>query len=168
MINDKNIKEGDILTDLQVVKNFLFLIKLLNSNMESLSKSHEVAKRKAFWMKITIVGISSTITVILGLKINNFGPSLALILSGILTVLTTMDQFLNLTTRDKKIAIRVGLVTRLLLDVQFYLESNQNPTAEKLEEFKNRYDSFLDNIMDSVKVKETELQNGDTKQEIQE
>lgn len=140
---------------------FNFLDQVLDENMKTLKKTSATAAKQAFAMKLTLVIFSASITLILGLKIEDVGPQIALVLSSILIVLTTMDQFLGVTTRHNEINHRYVLISRLSLDVYLYIADNENLEEEKWEEFKKRFDDIFES---SKNTDNKQLDNLDTDQ----
>lgn len=123
---------------------FDLLLAVLKENMKSLKEASKGERNKAFWMKLSIVVLSTSVTFILGMKEIINGPHIALFISCIVTILTTMDQFLGTTSNFKVLEYRLHLVSKLTLDVDLYTRGNEDLRPEKWDEFKERFDQILD------------------------
>ena len=123
---------------------FDMLLSVLHANMESLKEASDKGRKQAFWMKLSIVILSTSITFVLGVKEIIYGPYIALFISCIVTVLTTMDQFLGTTSNFKLLRYRFYLASKLALDVDLYIRDNKNLSHEKWDEYKERFDEIVD------------------------
>lgn len=147
------------MNQLQINKNFLLMLELISSGMEHLKNKCEKEKSQAFWYKLCLVIAASGVTLVLGLKLEPYGNSIALVLSSILTVLTTMDQFQNYTTRFIPSTRKQTAIVKLYIDLEFYLRENNEPTEEKLLEFKDRYFSILGETAESLTEVESKIKD---------
>ncbi|MET3828661.1 hypothetical protein ABIC86_000121 [Paenibacillus sp. DS2363] len=132
------------------------LLKLqgfIKIDVGSSKKSGYEFKRKSHFLKLTSIFISSLITVVLGLTLDDtlefkgFNvtislKNLAVALSAILTGINTWDAFVSYTFRSQQESSIVNKLTMLYKDIDLYLESNQNCTISDYNSYKDRYNKI--------------------------
>jgi hypothetical protein len=127
---------------------FNHLKKELRDRIHTTDKKKRKEKRIAFWLRVTTVAFSGTITVLLGFKVGQpaarYLSNGALILSATVTVLTAVDAFYNYRSlyihRTILITKLEGLVRRL-----DYLAAGRDPgiTREQMDCLLKEMDQVL-------------------------
>lgn len=143
-------------------KSFVFLKGVVDENMKNLNTNVKEYEKHALIMKITLLSLSALVTLVIGLKIEVYSANIALILSAALTILTGIDQFLRVTTKDVEISRRHIKITKLSLDMRLCQEGEVFITKEVYDEFKNRFDEILNETLSESKDEEVAIESDST------
>lgn len=127
----------------QPIKGFRFLHQVLYQNIDSLENAIKIANRSAILLKVILLSLASSVTVVLGSGFPNH-EVIALILSGILTIVSGMDSFTDTTTKHQVLKEKRSRARRLALDMEIFGKDNTTISIDQFKDFKNRFDDLFE------------------------
>ncbi len=131
----------------RIDKKAKYLRDQLDSQINGFKKRRENNRKNAFWLKISITVLGSIITILLGLKISgaiDLFASIALVLSGLITILNTLESFFDYRTLWLRYTITSTQLLSIKSDLDYLLLSDLNLNTEKgIDELYKRYTNVL-------------------------
>lgn len=107
--------------------------------------------------KILIVLLGSAVTVILGVSESGTGKIVALILSGVITIVNSVDALFNYQAKATNLIDYYAKLDSLILEIQYYRagRSSADITVEKADEFFEKllqaHSDFYNNRSETIK-----------------
>src|SRR6185295_10222611 len=130
------------------------LTKDLDDLVERFSRECVTYKNRALMLRITSVVLATSITILLGLKLENVRvrvdlSNIALVLGGLITVLSTYDAFFDPRSLWVRETVTFARLKDLQRDLKFWaagLEAEETD-PEALAKFKRRLDRILEDSL---------------------
>jgi hypothetical protein len=124
-----------------------YLSELLETQINGFKKRRESNRSYALRLKISITVLGSIITILLGLKINGITDlfaSIALVLSGAITILNTLEGYFDYRTLWLRYTLTVTRLLAIKTDLDYLLLSDATTIADKeIDELYKRYSNIL-------------------------
>jgi hypothetical protein len=145
-----------------------FMMQLLNTKIAQLNESTTKTKHIYYWLRISILVLSASATIILGLnkistwimllpKITLFEISsdIALIITTIITLLSSLAAFWDIETYWIRLKIMLNKLKRLRYEFVFTVMGDKLMTNEKLNKYLEKFisfqaDEYWENYFDSI------------------
>ncbi|MWC26644.1 hypothetical protein [Paenibacillus sp. MMS18-CY102] len=137
------------------------LIEEVSARSRGLSKMAVKNYRNNLILKVTTILLGSIVTGVLALSPGDNGKNIAIVITSVITVVTSIDTLINYQARYTDQLEFSKKMFQLLRDMRFYAISRQ-PSEYKLteiEEFKDRY-LHMENEFNIARAKGTKEQNG--------
>ena len=144
-------------------KKLDYLIKDIDKSIKLYEGRGKKNKRPALIFKVLTTGLSSVVTILLGLRVTNAVAvtvmnNLALAISALMTVVTAWNAFYDYTELWVQYSKTVEELSLLKKDIEYLQAGNDNITVYEITYLKKRYDQILVesvNLMVKVRSEDT-------------
>jgi hypothetical protein len=128
-------------------KKMDYLIKQIDESLKDYERRKRRNRRPALMFKILIAGLSSVVTILLGVRVGDgwvkYLDQTALIISALMSVVTTWNAFYDYTALWVQFTKTVAQLGLLKKDIEYLRMGNEEITVSEVNYLKERFDDIL-------------------------
>jgi len=131
----------------EAAKKMDFLLKQIDESLKDYERRKRRNRRPALLFKILIAGLSSVVTILLGIRVEEIWvkhlDQIALVISALMSVVTTWNAFYDYTALWVQFTKTVAQLGLLHQDIEYMRMGNEEITVSEVNYLKERYDDIL-------------------------
>lgn len=124
-----------------------YLLQQIDESLKDYERRKKRNRRPALVFKVMIAGLSSVVTILLGVRVGDYWvkylDQIAMIISALMSVVTTWNAFYDYTSLWVQFTKTVAQLGLLRKDIEYLRMGNDEITVSEVNYLKERYDDIL-------------------------